>query len=120
MTWMFGNWGPLPSTDPTLRRRVEAQLLHAPAQIILLAECDAEMEALLRRKGHAASAVAEADCPALDRRASYEFLTLRGKEDSSLCVAARANVCKQVNLKYWERRNDGHYKVKADGPTKLA
>ena len=129
---MFGNWGALPSANPLLRRRVVEQLQYCPAQILLLAECDKEMEAVLKQKGCApgaastgaaqgsAAAVAEAECASLVRRASYEFLTLRGREEHSLCVAARANVCRQVVLKYWERRLDGQYKTRSNGKLKNA
>ena len=132
ITIMFGNWGAMPSANPKLRRRVIEQLAHCPAQILLLAECDKEMEAVLTNKGCApgeastgaaqgpAAAVAEAECASLVRRPSYEFLTLRGKEEHSLCVAARANVCIQVMLKHWERRLDGTYKKSKGGPRKCA
>ena len=132
ITCMFGNWGALPSQSPALRRRVVEQLQHCPAQILLFAECDREMETVLQKRGCApgaastgaeggsAAAVAEAECASLVRRASYEFLTLRGREEHSLCVAARANVCSQVKLKYWERRVDGTYKSRPGRPKKNA
>ena len=132
ITCMFGNWGALPSANPALRRRVVEQLQHCPAQILILAECDMEMETILKKRGCApgvasrgaaegsAAAVAVAECASLVRRASYEFLTLRGREEHSLCVAARANVCSRVVLKYWERRLDGKYKKPSSGPTKNA
>ena len=116
---MFGNWGALPSaTSPALRWRVVEQLKHCLAQILLLAECDKEMEAILREKGCPPGT--DAECDSLAKRASYEFLTIRGKEEHSLCVAARANVCRRVELKYWERRLDGRYKVFRSDLTKNA
>ena len=97
-----------------------------------MAECDKEVESVLKQGGCApgvastgaaqgsAAAAAEAECASLVRRASYEFLTLRGREEHSLCVAARANVCRQVVLKYWERRLDCQYKNQSNGQTKNA
>ena len=53
---MFGNWGALPSQNPALRRRVVEQLQHCPAQILFLAECDMEMETVLKKRGCAPGA----------------------------------------------------------------
>ena len=92
------------------------------------------MEQILRRTGEprpaggdapaaAGASTSAGDCPALRQRPAYEYLTLRGNEELSLCIAARANLCKQVDLVYWERRVDGTYKTESgkwkDGHTRI-
>ena len=142
MSVMFGNWGSMPSekNHGAQRRRVELQLRHNPALVVVLAECEESMESILQRPGKPApqdpdalaaagesaaeggssnsdaSAVCAArgrpqagDCPSLQKRAEYEYLTLRGREQKSLCIAARSSVCRSLELLYWERHVDGVY-----------
>ena len=126
LSFLFGNWGALPNanTHKHQRRRIELELRHCPALVACFAECEAPMEEFLRRPGApvpslagapaaagASAAAAAGDCEALQRRPEYEYLTLRGREQSSLCIAARANLAKRVELLHWERSVDGHYKT---------
>ena len=142
MSVMFGNWGSMPSETKSgaQRRRVDLQLRHNPALVVVLAECEDSMESILQRPGKrapqdpgalaaAGASAAEGesssndvpdvcaarvppqpgDCPSLQKRAEYEYLTLRGSEPKSLCIAARASVCSSLGLLHWDRHVDGTY-----------
>ena len=134
MNCAFINWGELPSQsqNPAQRRRMELQLRHCPCFLLCVAECSADMEGILRRPVAAAqvdasaaagastsgipsasaAAGAKGETPLLEGRPEFEFVTIRGKERSSLCVAARKHVCAGMDLLFWERLVDGTYKSK--------
>ena len=76
------------------------------------------MEAILAEKGArpgeapaVAGAAVAGKCSQLEERASYQFMTLRGKEPLSLCIAARTNMCRAMELVYWNRLHDGRYRT---------
>ena len=134
MNCAFINWGELPSQsqNPAQRRRMELQLRHCPCFLLCVAECSADMEGILRRPvataqvdasaaagastsgipSASAAAGAKGETPLLEGRPEFEFVTCRGKERSSLCVAARKHVCAGMDLLFWERLVDGTYKSK--------
>ena len=89
---------------------MEDKLKKNPAQIIGLAECQTATEELLRSTGAPGSAAVAAD--EFDKRHSYEYLTLRGAEDSSVLLGVRAAVANKLELLHWERRREGQYATK--------
>ena len=129
----FGNWGALPA-DPKLRTRIQLMLQRGPAMIWMLAECSHDMEAMMRMPGSPPqiyphprscggcprgrllllcglrSRGGAHSCPKLEARTAYQFLTARGSEDFSVCIAVRANVCSELKVLYWQRIRDGEYK----------
>jgi hypothetical protein len=108
--FMFGNWGTLPA-KPNERKRVLMQVKRIPAQIVCLAEAQELVEQTLRSPPSSTGAQA-ADADALEGRAEFEYLVIRGREDSSLLMAVRANVARDLECLYWERRFEGVYKEK--------
>ena len=129
----FANVGNLPK-DRRLRERTQQLLQRGPAMIWTIAECSRDMEKMLQETGSppvttpppgdaAASSSSQVGGPAavvagsgpaakLQSRAAFQFLTVRGSEDNSLCIAARANVCEQLQVLYWRRIFDGEYRTK--------
>ena len=102
---MFINCGGLPLIPPQ-RDRMLMQLKRHPAEIICLAEADELVETTLRSTPStidAKSVVADA----LDRRESFQYLVIRGKEEWSMLMAVRANVASSLECLHWERRFEG-------------
>ena len=113
---LFGNWGRLPSKtkNKAKRERVQLQLKNCPAQILGLAECEEETEDLLRAPGTArnpphrttgSAAVADE----LAGRSGIQYITIRGREECSILVAARANLARNLECIHWERRHEGDF-----------
>ena len=111
--WFFGNWGKRPS-DQELRRHFEELLKKQPAMVIGLAECQEESEDVLRAPPAAVAAppaaVAAAGCNSFEMRPGYQYLTLRGSEESSVLVGVRQGSGNTLVLLDWERRLEGEYK----------
>ena len=106
---MFGNWGRMPD-DAEKRRRVELQLKSGPAQILCVAEAEASVETLLESvPRNTSAAVADAsEMDELEKRPAFQYMTIRGRERSSILVAVRVNVAKSLECLYWERREKGN------------
>ena len=107
IAWYFGNWGQLSKKSPaTSEGRVALDVKHRikqnPAQVIGLAECEAETEQVLADPAPAAVA-------AENLRAGFEYLTLRGQEAATLLMGARANTSQRVELLEWHRLKHGKF-----------
>ena len=104
------NWGNLPAKRLE-RERVLMQLKRIPAQIVCLAEAQELVEETLRSPPStrgAESAVADE----LEGRGEFEYLVIRGREDSSLLMAVRTNMARSLECLHWERRFEGTNKKK--------
>ena len=117
ISWFFGNWGAISNIKhPGQQERMQKELRHSPAAVICLAECSEEVQRLLEQKGRpkpepeVVRSTGQGACPELDRRAEYQFMTLRGKEESSILCGARTNLCQKLELLSWDRIYDGVYK----------
>ena len=54
----------------------------------------------------------------LKGRPQFQFLTLRGREEGSLLIAARSNVYSEMKLLLWERATDGKHQKRETWTTK--
>ena len=93
--WLFGNWAQRPrSLD--MREHMETALKTKNAQVIGLAECEAETELMLRQVGRPG----DSDAPehSLQSRASYEYLTIRGSEKCSVMIGLRKDMGSHLRL----------------------
>ena len=105
--WLFGNWGKRPRNH-AMREHLDMVLKRNPAMIIGLAECEAASEDLLGAPAVAGDPTAPRG--SLERRDGFEYLTLRGCEDSSILVAVRNEMGNRLELLDWERRREGRYR----------
>ena len=105
--WLFGNWGKRPRNQ-AMRKHLDMVLKRNPAMIIGLAECEAASEDLLGAPAVAGDPTAPRG--SLERRDGFEYLTLRGCEDSSILVAVRNEMGNRLELLDWERRREGRYR----------
>ena len=122
--WLFGNWGKRPS-DVKMRDHLDHVLKKQPAMIIGLAECEKVSEDVLRSPpavvtasppaAVAAPAAADAEEEHFGNRQSFEYITLRGNEDSSILIGLRKQVGNTLDLLNWERRFEGTYSVRRGG-----
>ena len=111
IAWYFGNWGMLSKQSPTtcegrVALAVKHRIKQNPAQIIGLAECEAETEQVL-------TVPAPLAIEANNWRAGFEYLTLRGQEASTLLMGARANTSQRVELLEWHRIKHGKHQGKS-------
>ena len=104
--FLFGNWG-LRAADKAVQRNIDIQLKHGPAQILVLAECEAATQDILRAPAVAADP--NADEGFLLQRPGYQYWAARGQEDASVCVAARRSVAEHLEVLYWNRHDDHQY-----------
>ena len=77
------------------------------------AECSEAVQKLLEQKGRvkpAPGVPSDGTCPELERRAEYQFMTLRGKDESSALCGVRTNMCKKLELLSEDRISDGIHK----------
>ena len=96
------------------------QLKNCPAQILCLAEAQECVDALLRSPPPLTPSAAvagdpddsSADADALASRPGFEYLTIRGREECSILVAARATMARSLTCLHWERRFEGRSKRK--------
>ena len=105
-----------------MRQHFDNVLKKQPAMIIGLAECEKASEDVLRAPpaavaasppaAVAAPAAADAQEEHFDNRQGYEYLTLRGNEESSVLIGLRKEVGNTLELLNWERRFEGRYKRK--------
>ena len=63
----------------------------------------------------AAPAAADAQEDRFDNRQGYEYLTLRGNEESSVLIGLRKQVGNTLELLNWERRLEGTYRRRSGG-----
>ena len=110
--WLFGNWGKRPR-NRSMREHLDMVLKRNPAMIIGLAECEEATENLL--EGPAVAGDPNAPEGSLQRRDGFEYLTLRGQEDSSVLVALRNETGNRLDLLDWERRRAGRYRRRNGG-----
>ena len=82
----------------------------------MILECEPKLEDALLRNGHPpeqAAVAADTSDKMANHRAGYEYITMRSNEDKAgLLVAVRATVGTQLDLLYWNLRNDGCYRGK--------
>ena len=122
--WLFGNWGKRP-TDRKMREHLEQVLKKQPAMIIGLAECEKLSEDVLRAptaevtasppSAVAASAGADVQEEHFRNREGFEYITLRGNEDSSILIGLRKHSGNTLDLLNWERRLEGTYATRRRG-----
>ena len=98
--YIFVNNGLL-AKDQGIRQNFDTTLKKNPAQILGMAECQAETEELLRSRGEAGDKSAEKG--SMEYRDSYEYLTLRGDEDVSNLLAVRKQVAESLELLHFEK-----------------
>ena len=94
-----------------MRARIENALRRGPAQVIGMVQCQECSEELLRLPGE--PAVAGAAKGSLEAREAFEYLTIRGREDSSVLIGVRAQTGNSIQLVYWDRRFDGTYRLRS-------
>ena len=51
----------------------------------------------------------------IGQRSSYQYVTLRANEETSVCLAARTPPCASLETLYFERMYSGQYKGKRAG-----
>ena len=88
--WFFGNAGAR-SHNRKLQDHLDAVMKRSPALIVGLAECDCDTEKCLRAPGVPGKHL-EGSSTRLDHvlaRESYEYMTVRGSEDSSVLLGIR-------------------------------
>ncbi len=79
--------------------------------VIGLAECQGESERLLREPGVAGVGKPRGKpAKSLLERDSWEYLTLRGREESSVLIGIRKQMGSALELLFWDRRFEGKYK----------
>ena len=76
--------------------------------IMGLAECELASEKLLRVPGEAGHPSAPPQ--SLQARDAYEYLTVRGSEESSVLIGIRKQTGSALEMLFWERRHEGTYK----------
>ena len=109
--WFFANWGQIPSSGYK-RERIDTVLKKQPATIIGLSECDAITDEFLRRTGWTGDPQSRVD-DTMKERDAYEYLTLRGSEEHSVLIGVRAGPGTELQLLFWERRDEGLHKNKS-------
>ena len=111
--FFFGNFGLRPEEEDSHRKNIDKQIKRQPCQIIGLAECQKTVEELLkrppkaRRRRTTGAAVAgdpdtDEDHP-LHSREEHAYMTLRGNEESSVCVAVRVETAESIEHLEWDR-----------------
>ena len=81
------------------------QIARNPAPVIVLAEAEERLEHLLmhdRSRG-------DPDAEGVVRRDAHEYMVVRGQEEVSLLIGARTDICKRIELKYWDVNEDHPY-----------
>ena len=76
-----------------------------PGQIVGMAECEEETEEVLRSSGEPGDPTAPKG--SMERRDSYQYLTLRGEEECSNLLAVRRHVAVSLELLYFKKINHG-------------
>jgi hypothetical protein len=114
-----GNWGGRSRMDLVNTHLYHDLVLRNPAQVLVAQEVDEAFAALLKdpkskRFGPLppSSALAERDA------ISDHWMVLRGDEGTgsdgkSLLIAARKSLCKELQLKRWEKRFDARYRARS-------
>ena len=90
--WLFGNWGRR-STSADMRNHLDLVLKKQFAMAIGLAECQRETEDVLQREPSAVADPATPGVCGFYLRPEFQYLTLRGKEEDSVLIAVRDQVC---------------------------
>ena len=87
--WLFGNWGKRP-TNVKMRNHLDTVLKKQLAMVIGLAECQEATEMVLKRVPAAETAAPKAQANSkFKSRPEFQYLTMRGNEDSSVLIAVR-------------------------------
>ena len=84
----------------------------SPAIILGVAECDAATDIMLCEKGEP-SVETSGSAEGIDAslaRASHEYITIRGSEQSSLLLGVRKNQCRSLELVEFKIKNEGTYR----------
>ena len=120
--FFFGNWGLRQTKDAQSREvqaNVDRQLKCGPAHILGLCEVQEETADVLRAppdtavaRDAADTAVAETAAERFQGRDACQYLVVRGQEESSVAIAARASVAEELSVTYWKLRDEGSYKDK--------
>ena len=105
--FFFGNWG-MRARRADMRDNINAQIMKNPAHVVGIAECSLEVQEALRQPAVAGTEGVDG----FHGRPTYEYLTIRGDEESSLLCAVRASVAESMELVFWEKKKDGKYKAK--------
>ena len=116
--WAFANGGAR-ARNQERQEYIDALMKRFPAQILGVAECDSVTEMMLRKPGEGAKST-ESVVSRIDKslaRPSFEYLTLRGVERSSVLLAVRKHNCEKLELKDFLVKNEGTYQSKT-GTTK--
>ena len=109
----FGNWGMRGTLGGTAKQKAQTaasdlQILKSPGQVIVLVEALQGIEKLLQEPPQEG----DPDGQGLAGRKTYEHWVIRGKEQSSVLIAARKDTCWSLNLLSWDIHNDHKYKEK--------
>ena len=101
----FGNWGkrsPLACKTEQKQRneKSDKQILKNPGQIVVLCEATQEVEDLLKESRSRGDPTAEEGT--LDARDEHDHYVIRGREDTSVLIAARKDVTTGIHLCHWE------------------
>ena len=111
ISWSFLNNGKR-AKHTGLREKMDITLKKNPGQIVGMAECEEETEEVLRSSGVPGDPTAPNG--SMERRDSYEYLTLRGEEEDSNLLAVRRHVAVSLELLHFEKINLGLWKQKTD------
>jgi len=104
----FCNWG-LRSRAPAARRRsrvMDQQLLSNPCSVLVVLEANAGLATMLESSG----SVEGTGSPGMAGRPQFEYIVLRGLEESSILIAARADNCNSLECLHFESYEDRRYK----------
>ena len=123
----LNNFGQRPQTEDGYRRVLDAQLKKSPAQVIALAECEESVAELLQRPPveedpdaqDAAVAASQTQVQKFLSRNEHAYVTLRGAEKASVCLAVRVETAEDIDLLHWERKYEGLYTSSTKTKNKL-
>ena len=90
--------------------QIKHRVKQNPAQVLGLTECEAHMEMFLKTPAPLDPAdPAQSDLDPQSRRKGFEYLCLRGRENSSCLLGARAHTASRIELIEWHRIRHGKY-----------
>ena len=108
--WLFGNWGKRPG-NPKMRAHLDEVLKKQPAMVIGLAECQEATEMVLRAVPATVTAAPKAQAKSkFKSRPEFQYLTMRGNEDSSVLIAVRDQAGCTLDLLDVEKLRHGQTK----------
>ena len=85
---------------------MDQQLLSNPCSVLVVLEANAGLATMLESSG----SVEGTGSPGLAGRPRFEYIVLRGLEESSILIAARADNCNSLECLHFESYEDRRYK----------